>query len=147
VSNGSTLELTGYVDQLRRPLVRLVLVGLESDVLALVDTGCNMYMVTTQSVAREANLTNTGIKEGGELAAGAATFELFEGKVRWFGKDRDIVVHVPLKEPVQLHERDDDPRVIIGTRLLRFSHLSVSFFEQDSFGAVRIYRNPTSHDE
>jgi len=76
-----------------------------------------MYMVATRSLARAANLTNTGIKEGGELAAGAATFELYEGKIQWFGKERDIIVHVPVKE-IQVHERDDDPKVIIGTRLL-----------------------------
>ena len=72
MSNGSTLALLGRVDHLRRPIVRLFLVGLEHDVLALVDTGCNMYMVTTYTIAREARLINTGIKEGGELAAGAS---------------------------------------------------------------------------
>jgi predicted aspartyl protease len=147
VSNGSALALLGHVDFLGRPVVRLFLVGLQRDVLAPVDTGCNMHLLVPRSIADEAGFTNTGIKEGGELAAGAATFELFEGKIQWFGRERNIIAHVPVKEIAGFRERGDAPKVIIGTRLLRFSHLAIAFFEQGSVGSVRIHRNPTEEDE
>jgi predicted aspartyl protease len=147
VFNDSTLELLGRVDYLRRPIIRLILVGLEHEALALVDTGCNMYMVTTQSIAKQAGLTKTGIEEGGELAAGDATFDLYNGTIRWFGKERNIIIHVPAKETIRRPERDDNPKIIIGTKLLRFSHLAIAFHDKDSFGSVRIHRLPTSEDE
>jgi hypothetical protein len=106
-----------------------------------------MYMVATHSVAREAGLTKTGIQEGGELAAGDATFDLYEGRIEWFGKQRDIVIHVPTTQAIRRRERDDDPRVIIGTKLLRFSHLAIAFHEPDIAGSVRIQRLSTSEDE
>ena len=68
--------LLGYVDYLGRPIVRLSIVGLQDEVPALVDTGCNMNVVASRSIAREAGLVTTGIREGGELAAGFATFGL-----------------------------------------------------------------------
>jgi hypothetical protein len=74
-----------------------------------------MYMVTTQSIVKEAGLTRTGIEEGGELAAGDATLDLYEGTILWFGKERNIIIHVPAKEMARRPERDDDPKIIIGT--------------------------------
>jgi hypothetical protein len=103
--------------------------------------------VRTQSFAREFRLTRTGIQEHGELAAGDAIFDLYEGKIAWFGKERDIVIHVPARESARRHERDDDPKVIIGTALLRYTHLAVAFFEQDRFGSVRIHEDPACSHE
>jgi len=52
--------LLGYVDYLGRPIVRLSIVGLQDEVPALVDTGCNMNVVASRSIAREAGLVTTG---------------------------------------------------------------------------------------
>jgi predicted aspartyl protease len=136
-------DLVGKIDHLGRPIVRLALVGLEDDIPALVDTGCNLHLVTTQSIARQAHLTKTGIQEGGQLAAGDATFDLYVGTIEWFGKSRNVVIHVPAKETIQYREREDDPKCIIGTRLLRFSDLAISFHKN----SVQISRLQTPEDE
>ena len=66
MSDGSVVGILGYVDYLGRPIVRLSIVGMQNEVPALVDTGCNMYVVASRSIAREAGLVTLAVLSFGD---------------------------------------------------------------------------------
>jgi predicted aspartyl protease len=119
-------EIIGHVDLRNRPLVSISIPNYEDNILALVDTGFNGYLLVHQDNARHLGFSLPGVEITVELAGHAMRrFRVADGRVLWFGQVREV--------PVLLSTEDyslvapDEPVLLIGTALLNPNKLIVDF--------------------
>jgi predicted aspartyl protease len=115
-------------------MVRLFFLNSGEDPLVLVDTGCTWHMVMERQHAETEGLQPTGLSESATVASGEAhVFEIWNARIRWFGAERKIRVHVPVRPEVKRPEQsrrvpaDDETVALIGTALLKDTHLAMDF--------------------
>jgi predicted aspartyl protease len=118
-------KLTGSVDDLGRPVVRIEVPGRDG-CLAVVDTGFNRSLLLTAAEARTMGFTILMRTEDVELGTSLrVTVREATGILRWL--DRDVEVRAFISdEPVSDH-RPDTARALLGTEMLRGCLLLVDF--------------------
>jgi predicted aspartyl protease len=109
--------VVGSIDERRRPLIRIGLVGGGDSFLAMLDTGFNGEMlVSVHDIEALGFQTWPGYSEH-ELASGAvAGFQRGLGHIFWMGRLRRVDVYVSME--ARRARRDGDPIALVGTRLL-----------------------------
>jgi predicted aspartyl protease len=121
-------ELTGYVDDFRRPLVRITVDGLFDSTLSLVDTGFNDSILIPIDLAFAAGLDPVA-QIWVSLAAGQRSkVFICDGTIEWFGTPLDIEMLVSLNKAADREE--EAPRLSIGTKLLDGCQLTIDFSER-----------------
>ena len=118
-------KLVGSIDQLVRPLVRLQLLEVGEEFLALIDTGFNGELMMGVDAARETGVVFDEKLATVEYASGEVR-EVFEGRleIHWLGRRHRVSVLVSDSIPPP---RTDAPVAMIGTRLLRPHLLFIDF--------------------
>jgi predicted aspartyl protease len=120
-------KVIGSVDELRRPLVRVTLVGQDDDVLATIDTGFNGELMATLGDAIALGVTMETSSETVQLGDNAtANVSLGRAKLSLLGKNRNATVFVSATNAVAT-----GPKLLIGTRLLT-PHLLLIDFEANT---------------
>lgn len=126
-------RVTGQIDHLGRPVVRLECPAVEDGFLAVVDTGFNGELMLEFDVAASLGFAIGGVRSSVRVA-GATQREVREarGMIMWLGLERRVEVLVaatPGSRP-----GPEEPIALIGTRLLTPHLLMVDF----STGIVEI---------
>jgi predicted aspartyl protease len=129
-------ELHGSISK-GRPLVRLFFLTSKNDPLILLDTGCTWEMIMEGNQAQAEQLQETQFVETATLASGQEhTFRIWKARIKWFGAERQIRVHVPVwdennpQSRLRRAPRDDDPVGIVGTALFDNTHIALDFRAQ-----------------
>jgi predicted aspartyl protease len=122
-------KLTGSVDELGRPVVRVRPGAGGDDFLAIVDTGFNGELMMGMEAARQLNVTLSDAMVHVELGTGI-TQRVRNGSltVQWMGQELNSRVLVSDTWPLL---KGDAPIAMIGTRLLR-PHLLLVDFDSSS---------------
>jgi predicted aspartyl protease len=127
----------GGVDQRRRPLVRVKLVGAEDSFLALVDTGFNGNLLLTRTVAIQLGFClrkDTDVVEFADGRSEAVTAGY--GVIEWLGGVRRVEIFASSDPQRPRIPRDGEPVALLGTGLLA-PHILLIDFEA---GTVEIER-------
>jgi predicted aspartyl protease len=122
-------ELIGYVDDLRRPLIQINVVGLSDSTLSLVDTGFNDFILIPIDLAFDAGLDVVDAQIWVSLSAGQRTkVFICDGTIEWFGASLDVEMLVSLNKSSNIEE--GAPKLSIGTGLLNGCLLEIDFSER-----------------
>ncbi len=118
-------KLSGSIDQLGRPLVRIGLPRGADDLLAMVDTGFNGDLMMSGFIARQLKVTVNDARVHVELGTGQIE-AVRNGTldITWMGLERraKVLVSEHWQPP-----KPDVPVAMIGTRLLRPHLLTIDF--------------------
>ena len=127
LSAAALSKVTGRVDRLGRPVVRIEIPGGES-FLALIDTGFNGELMVAKVDAQMLGLTIT-TKVADVTVAGDLVQSVLEGigSIRWLDVTRRVEIHISTAVPHRT--MDDDPIAMIGTRLLSPHLLLIDFVQ------------------
>ena len=118
----------GSVDELRRPLVRILRVGSEDSFVARVDTGFNGDLLMSVSTARRLGFRIRMDKDIVEFADGRReAVQLGHGTIDWLGSQRPTSVYISPDPAQQRLIRDGDPVALVGTKLLSPGILLIDF--------------------
>ena len=127
MSTNRTDRLTGWIDERRRPLINLHILG-DEIACALVDTGFNGYLLWEDS-------TDNLLEFPGELSQLYESIEVAGGKIlvaigvlsiKWFDEADFTAIETLVSISAKKH-RPGDPAVFVGTSLLSGKMLFVDF--------------------
>ena len=118
-------KLTGSVDDMGRPLVRIGIKGLPDDVLVIVDTGFNGDLMMGFLAAQQMKVAINEVRVQVELGTGQTeTVRNGTLSILWMGQGHLARVLVSDTWPAP---KGDAPVALVGTRLLRPHLLLVDF--------------------
>lgn len=124
-------DVTGGVDHLGRPLVRVPVWGRDDEALALVDTGFNGQLMCHLGDAERLGVVQLPETQTVSLGNGeTVVVKIGTLRIRWLGTDRLVDVLIsPRPDPVR-----DGPVALLGVGLLTPNLLTIDF----DTGEVRI---------
>jgi predicted aspartyl protease len=106
--------MTGHVDDLGRPLVRIRMAGLSDSVLALIDTGFDAEVLIPSNVAHRAGYYVVDANLYATLATGISDkIYLCDGEIEWFGNRRAVTMLVRL---LPREVKEGEPAISIVAR-------------------------------
>ena len=130
-------DLTGSVDDRRRPLLRMPVPG-HDDLLAIIDTAFTGQLLVDEQIAGTWGVVVIDIKADVELGDGSRHV-VKQGllSVSCFDTMRDVTVLVVAHDPSRRARLDGEPVALVGTELLFPDILTVNF----SSGLVTIQQS------
>jgi hypothetical protein len=120
--------IEGYVDRLGRPVIWAKLPGLSDDCLCHIDTGCNVGLVISASVARDAGIAYEPDRIDSVALANRRVADFYKTRIaiEFLGQLRRVSIVIPTSG-AESPAPPDAPAVLIGTELLADCRLEIDF--------------------
>jgi predicted aspartyl protease len=121
--------LSGSIDDLLRPFIRIDVFGFDDPVVAFIDTGFNGAVIVDEQQAERMGFVVLARQYIDVRLASLRKerFQLATGALAWFGEKRNISAFVLARSERSRTAGSGEEEILIGTELLRDCRLQIDF--------------------